>query len=177
MSEMAEDIRDIAGPVEILPTPIWVWAVVALAVIALAAGIFWFFWKRRRSKTKKVAPKQAALQALAAMEPQVNTMVPHDFGVEVSDILRTWVSDAHEIPATRQTSQEFLETVRHRAAFAPETQNRIGSFLAVCDVLKFAPEEGSAAECQTVLEQARAIVNEPDLTPALAENRGKGAGK
>ena len=96
-SELQElpDIFDVAPPVVIPPDPIhWAWWVLlAVVVLALIAGIVWFI-RNRRYETR-VSAKETALAKLGQLQQQAREMDGYQFGVAVSDILRTYLTQAH----------------------------------------------------------------------------------
>ena len=53
--EAEPDIKEIAPPVELPGTPPWVYGVIALGVLALAAAAY-LLWRRRRKSEEEIVP-------------------------------------------------------------------------------------------------------------------------
>ena len=63
-------------------------------------------------------------------------------------------------PPPSGTTAEFLEAVRKSSELTAEGQAALGAMLARCDLAKFARVWPSAEECQALVTQARAFVEE-----------------
>lgn len=153
------EIRDIAPPFAIPLLPLW--AVILLTVLGtlLAAFILWWLLKRIRTKeTPPLPPRDLAMQSLEAMRPQIDTDSPSAFTVEVAGVLRRFVMGQYGIPATRQTSQEFLLTLSKNTSFSPTTQALLKSFLDKYDLIEFAKLQATSEDNRDLWEKARKFV-------------------
>ena len=65
-------------------------------------------------------------------------MSPYQFSIRVSDILRKYVTQQYGLPATRQTSIEFLTALAKASPFSTEEKSLLEDFLNRCDLIKFA---------------------------------------
>ena len=66
-------------------------------------------------------------------------MEPYAFSIEVSDVLRTFIGKAKfRLPATNQTSPEFLAAIARSPLFSAQDRTLLGRFAEKCDMIKFA---------------------------------------
>ncbi len=157
-----EDFADIEGLVPI-GLPVWVWlalAAVLLGLVAVAVGL----WLRRRrtpapaSAEPVRAPREVALERLAALRAREASMAAEPFTVEVSDIVRDYLEAALAIPAREQTSEEFLQALEARPDLPAALRAHMPPFLEQCDRVKFARQDLAGAQRGTLLQAAQAVV-------------------
>jgi hypothetical protein len=155
------EIRDIAPPMDVFPYPPWMVAT-ALAVAALLlALIVWAVvaWIRRRPVPPPPTPAAIALRELEKLRARVSEIEPYGFSVAVSDVLRTFISNAKfKLPATRQTSPEFLAAIGGSALFTEGDRSLLGRFLEKCDMIKFARMDATRDDNAELVESALAFV-------------------
>ena len=162
----AADIHEIAPPVDYSLVPPWVIYVgiaVALAVLGLTAG-----WIRKRAQRPKPirSARERALDALAEVEREMETMTPYQFSIAVSDILRGYVTEQYQLPVTRQTSVEFLSMLAKSSPFSDDEKSLLEDFLGRCDLIKFARYDATMHDSQLLLEEAKQFVKGAKLEPA-----------
>lgn len=150
-------LRDIAGPVDFFPYPVWMVAAAVVALLALVALLVWFFAFRRRPRRVE-SPESRALAALGRLRAQLETTDPYAFSITVSDLLREYVRDAHGLSAPTQTSREFLDTVRARQTFSAAENDALAAFLDRADLIKFARLHATSTDSAALLEQAERLV-------------------
>ena len=63
---------------------------------------------------------------------------PYAFSIQVSDILRQYVSAQYHLHATEQTSPEFLADAAKSPHFTGADKQLLADFLEHCDLIKFA---------------------------------------
>ncbi len=155
------EIRDIAPPVDVFPYPPWMVAT-AIALAGLLLGlIVWLVvsWIRRRPAPPPPTPTTIALRELEKLRARVSEIEPYGFSVAVSDILRTFISNAKfRLPATRQTSPEFLAAIARSALFTEGDRSLLGHFLEKCDMIKFARMAATQEDNSELVESALAFV-------------------
>ena len=155
------DIRDIAPPVDVFPYPPWmVAAAIAVAVVVLAV-IIWFIvrWIRRRPGPPPLSATAIALRELEELRAKTGEIEPYGFSVAVSDVLRTFISNAKfKLPATRQTSPEFLAAISGSPLFSEGDRSLLGHFLEKCDMIKFARIQATSSDNSELVESALAFV-------------------
>ena len=158
---LAQAIHDIAPPLDVFPYPPWM-VVTAIAVgVLLLALIIWVVvnWIRRRSGPPPPTATEIALGELEKLRGRVGEIEPYEFSVAVSNVLRTFISNAKfRLPATRQTSPEFLAAIAGAVLFTEEDRSLLGHFLGKCDMIKFARVQATSADNAELVEKALAFV-------------------
>lgn len=151
--------HDIAGPVDYLPypLPVMIGAAVVLAVIIASSLWLVMAWIRRRNR-RPLTAKEKALAALAAVRPGADQATPYLFSIEVCDVLRGFLGTEHHLPATTQTSYEFLQTARDSGVFDATRLEHLTRFLDKADAVKFARAAASGADNVELLGLAEDLV-------------------
>src|SRR5262249_55470031 len=138
MSLLAEGFHDIAPPVDYSLIPPWLVFVIAFAVLSLVGLLVWWFMHRRKPESPPKSPREIALGELDQIRNQIERMSPYQFSICVSDILRRYVAQQYGLPATRQTSIEFLTAAAKSTGFSADEKSLLEDFLNRCDLIKFA---------------------------------------
>ncbi len=163
---LAQDFHDIAPPVDyFLLKPWMVFCAVAGTLLLIGLTIWLIKWWRRRP-AKILTPRERAIEQLARMEAQIETLPPYQFSIRVSDVLRRYVTEQYQLPVTRQTSVEFLNTLAAASPFSADEQTLLGDFLNRCDLIKFARYDATTADSRLLLEEANRFVKGGALAPA-----------
>jgi hypothetical protein len=97
---------------------------------------------------------------------EITAEAPYQFSIRVSDILRRYVMEQYQLPATRQTSREFLDALSRAASFSEDERTLLTEFLDRCDLIKFARYEATSADSERLLEEATRFVKGGQLEPA-----------
>jgi Domain of unknown function (DUF4381) len=150
-------IQDIVGPIAFFPYPIWMVVAAVLAVLALIGLVVWLLMSRRKP-TRLITPDERAMAELEHLRSQVESSDPYPFSITVSDVLRTYLHDAHGLGATTQTSREFLEAVGKRNFFGTEERTALEGFLEKADLIKFARMHATSGDCAELLDKAVSLV-------------------
>jgi hypothetical protein len=149
-------IHDIRPPLDVFPYPMWMVVTAgAVALVALAlivAGIV----RSARNRPKAAAPtaREVALERLRKAEAGLEGKEPYAFSIEVSDILRQYVSAQYHLHATEQTSPEFLAVAAKSPHFTGADKELLAEFLERCDLIKFAHVDATTEDSRGLLEQA-----------------------
>jgi hypothetical protein len=153
--------HDIAGPVWYLPYPWPVMLVGAVVAVALAGAVAWalYAWLRRRRARPRTA-RQRALAALAAARTRVEQTPPYEFSIEVCEVLRSFLSAEHRLPATTQTSYEFLQTAQGSGVFDAGRLENLTRFLDKADAIKFARAAAGREDNEELAGLAENLVQE-----------------
>ncbi len=152
-----------APPPELSPatgagTPWLPWAGLAVAALALTA-VVWGLRRRRRSSQKALPPEQWAMGELRRLETTGSTnRSSSEYHTALSDVIRRYLTERFDLPATRRTTAEFLETVARTGRLSAEQQALLRDFLERCDLAKFAPVGASPEEGREAAALARALV-------------------
>jgi hypothetical protein len=151
---LAEEFHDIAPPVDYSLIPPWLVFVIAFVVLSLLGLLVWWFAKRRKPELPPKAPREIALEELERIQPEIDRMSPYQFSIRVSDILRRYVTQQYGLPATRQTSIEFLSAAAKAPTFSADDKSLLEDFLSRCDLIKFAKYEATMSDSELLLEEA-----------------------
>jgi hypothetical protein len=162
-----KEMRPATG-IEGEPTSFWsswptllIYGGLGLVAIALGAGLA---IRLARGGTKNVvlSAQQAALRDLKRIEGLQLTEKGEltRYVTELSNVVRRFLENRYQIAATRQTTPEFLETMRTSRALTPDQQTLLREFLEQCDQAKFAGATPSAEQSQTLAKAARRLVEQ-----------------
>ena len=150
----AEEFHDIAPPVDYSLIPPWLVFVIAFVALSLLGLVVWLFAKRRKPPVPPKLPRELALEELEQISREIETMSPYQFSIRVSDILRKYVTQQYGLPATRQTSIEFLTALAEASPFSTEEKSLLEDFLNRCDLIKFARYEATTSDSELLLQEA-----------------------
>lgn len=161
--------HEIAGPVWYLPYPLPVMIAAAVVLLLLLGGGVWAFlaWRRRAARRPPTA-REAALADLQRARAAAQTTTPYAFSIMVCDVLRTFLGREHRLPATTQTSYEFLQTARGSGVFNDDRFGRLTRFLDKADAIKFARAEAGVEDNVELADLAEDLVKggAPDAVAA-----------
>ncbi|CAN5453220.1 hypothetical protein BH20VER3_BH20VER3_15430 [soil metagenome] len=163
---LAQEFHDITGPVDFFILKPWM-IFCAVAALLLLVGLTIWLIKRWRNRPVAVqTPRQRALDLLARIETEIDKLTPYQFSIRVSDILRRYVTEQYQLPVTRQTSVEFLNTLAAASPFSADEQSLLGDFLNRCDLIKFARYDATREDSRLLLDEANRFVKGGALEPA-----------
>ena len=151
---LAEQFHDIAPPVDYSLIPPWLVFVIAFVALSLIGGLVWFFARRRKPVSPPKPPREIALGDLEQIRIEIENMSPYEFSIRVSDILRRYVTQQYGLPATRQTSIEFLTAAAKAPSFSTDEKALLEDFLNRCDLIKFARYDATTSDSELLLEEA-----------------------
>lgn len=161
--------HEIAGPVWYLPFPLPVMIAAGVLLAVLLGLAIWAFvaWRRRVAR-RPLTPLQRALAEIGRARAAAADRPPYEFSIEVCDILRTYLTAEHRLPATTQTSYEFLQTARGSGMFDEDRIGRLTRFLDKADMIKFARADATAADNGELADLAEDLVKggKPDVVAA-----------
>jgi hypothetical protein len=129
------------------------WIVAALAGTVLVVFVVWR-WLRRPGGAAPRAPEAwalAELNRLAALR-LADRGKSERLATLLVGLVRRYLEKKFNVPARRQTTAEFLETLPPRLA---EQRPWLETLLTRCDQIKFAPIEAHAEECARLVEEVR----------------------
>jgi len=157
----APDIRDIKPPMEIVGGWAWLWWVVILAAIAVAAFLLWRRLKQRPLNVVLPPPIPAHLRAKRKLDEALALLAqPKPFVIAVSDTARTYLEERFDFRAPERTTEEFLRELVGTRLLLPDQKESLGNFLASCDLVKFAKYEPGEAELRQLHGSAVRLVEE-----------------
>ena len=164
---LAEEFHDIAPPVDYSLISPWVIFAASFAGLALLGWIAWSIARKRKRPQPPQLPRDRALEALERIAAQIEKTTPYQFSIRVSDILRRYVTEQYALPLTRQTSVEFLNSLRRSPSFSEEEKSLLADFLTRCDLIKFARYDATAEDSRLLLEEATRFVKGGELATAI----------
>ncbi|HZT79452.1 MAG TPA: hypothetical protein VFA26_04500, partial [Gemmataceae bacterium] len=176
-----KEIRPITPPEEVPPARSWpgwlIWAGVALAGLGLLAG-GWELRRRLAGGAASPPPEKWAARELdrVAALPLNNEDEVARFHTELSDVVRRYLELRFQLRAPRQTTAEFLESMRDAPQLTGEQQALLRDLLERCDLAKFARAAAPPEECQAAAAMARTFVQQTaaPAKPATSARQGKG---
>ena len=163
---LAQELHDISPPVEYSLIPPWVVFVGSFIALTVLGLIAWLVWRWLRKPTPEQTPRARAIELLQSVRSEIRQLTPYEFSIRVSDILRHYVMQQYQLPVTRQTSVEFLESLTNTSQFSEADKSLLGDFLTRCDLIKFARYDATEADSELLLEEATRFVQGGQLEPA-----------
>lgn len=137
-------LHDIIGPFSFFAyTPTQV--VLALLLLFLVLGMLFWGLKKLRQKPQ-LSLAEACLQKLLAIKENLMEGNDHDFGILVSGLLRDYLGALFGLAAPRQTTEEFIASLRGHGQFTQDEQQSLEMFLVRSDFLKFADGKASQSD-------------------------------
>jgi hypothetical protein len=135
---IADDIRDIRGPLHIPDPLVWLYLAVGGCLFLVAAAAAWRWLRRRKVLRAKLAFEIAFEQlerAKALMKPETGD----EFSVAVSNAIRTYIESRFDLWVTRHTTEEFMTRIAAEpSGDLGEYADLLHHFLEHCDLAKFA---------------------------------------
>jgi hypothetical protein len=161
-------------PVFTFGLPWWVWALLALLVIAIISLIVWL-WRRRRMKPAVGEDPFATAEREFNRIEAIGLLDAGERARHVSlmtEVLRDYLTAVVVGASNAQTSSELTSAMR-RAGVG--TSARVGSLLSEVDLVKFARRPVSADRGDALGKEARAIAGAINSAAKQAEKMAKAA--
>lgn len=153
-----EEIEDIRPPMTSDP----VWMIVAiLAGLLLAVLLAYLLWPN--PKPAVIPPPEPTAWARARLDDlhgRLPKLSAYGTSIEVSDILREYVTRRYGLRATQQTTPEFLTSILPHPGFTPPVRDLLADFLGACDQIKYARVDPGVEASEHLLQQARAFIDQ-----------------
>ena len=131
-------------------------ALVATVSIGLSYVVSRYVTYQRRPKPP-VPPANEALEALNRLEEN-HLPLRHEFDtyyVQLTSIIRRYIERQATIPASTQTTQEFLAAAAQDPHFNTEARQILDDLLTYADQVKFAQKPSTEADCELAFAYAR----------------------
>ena len=162
--ELIDDLRLLEPP-----TPWWVQAWMAAAIVA-GVLLAWWLWRRwrwgRRGEITPQLAEKAMLDALGALERLfglVDREESRPYAMESSAIVRRFIEERFGVRAPSRSTEEFLAEAQHSPLLASAAKTMLGEYLSVCDLLKFAKTVANRDELMHLHEAAVRFVKATDV--------------
>ena len=178
----AMEPRDIM-PLERIPYTFWEifrWILLALAIGAVAFGIWWFITHRKTvgqifGITEPVdnrTPEERALQTLDELRRKQlwQSGKCKEYHTELTDAVRQFIEEATDIRATEMTSDETIDAINGQW---PTVGNHLKDIFTTADLVKFAKSEPLPHEHERAMSEAVEFVKQLwQLVKPAAEEAG-----
>jgi Domain of unknown function (DUF4381) len=167
-----EDIRDIRGPKFVHPA--WLYPALLSAGVLLAFSAYGVWrWRRRAQTPRTLLPFEVALRRLEEIRPLMFSASAREFGIAVSDVVRSYIEQSFNVTATQRTTEEFLQDLL-KTSNASLGRHRLllSEFLHHCDLVKFAGVSPASQILEALRESACEFVRETaasDAEPAAGK--------
>ncbi|MBU4263325.1 MAG: BatD family protein [Proteobacteria bacterium] len=159
-NEKDPQIIDIYSPLA-LPLPTLYYLLAGGAVVLLLALLF-YFRRRRRRLQPPPPPVPLHVAALTEIDRLLQEQgAGNDFAlfyVRLTLILRHYIEARFGLKAPEQTTEEFLESLRHSPVFSKEQKELLRDFLGRCDLIKFARIIPDRQEVDASIELCRDFI-------------------
>lgn len=161
-------IRDIKAPMQAPITLAELWPYfTGVAIAGILAGFIWYYlWRRRMKKPifpvirkAQLPPWKTALNTLDEIEAVKLWQSGRikEYYTAITDVLRTYLEDQHQIPAMEMISSEIADAVDKQERLKP-FREKLWMVLQLADLVKFAKEMPLPAENQQSLSNIREFV-------------------
>jgi hypothetical protein len=153
----------------------WWLILIALIVVVLIIA----FAVRLAKRTIMAPPPPAkpwvvAEKAMCRLAEQIEQgLEAETFFVALTDIIRVYVEKAYKMPASEQTTPEFLQTInRQDSRLSTDHRLLLVDFLTAADMVKFARADANQEQITDALKHARQFVVETseDVMKRIAES-------
>jgi hypothetical protein len=161
------------------PWPLWVWGALLLSALALAGGLV-YAWRRWGEEDASASdadddpptPYRDAMERLQGLDRRNPTgqAARKAFYVDLTDTLRVYLARRLGVRALEQTTAEMLAALRRRPEVQEGVLRRLQAVLEQADLVKFADAEPSPERSQSVLEEARGVIDALESAQRRAES-------
>ncbi|MFZ5807418.1 MAG: DUF4381 family protein [Verrucomicrobiota bacterium] len=127
-----EDLEFLIPPMEWT----WLWWVAGAALLC-SIGIAWYFFKM--SQKPRVGMEEKYLKILSQLRLEKSDS--YTLMTKVSQVLRVYIEEKFRIAATKQTTREFLNTLRKENKIRESHRALLDEFLNEADLIKFARKQ------------------------------------
>jgi len=180
-------IKAIKGPLRVPITFLEVlpYILLVFAIIILVLSLVWYLRKRKKNEPlirirqkAKLQPHEKALQDLEKLRIKELWQQGHvkEYYSELTDILRTYIEEAFDIPALESTTFEIIEEMNRRNKLSKPLIEKLDQMLQTADMVKFAKGIPQNQENERVLEAGIEVVREtivPAVTKTVTEEMNR----
>jgi hypothetical protein len=155
-----EDIRDIRGPKAVPGSWLLPALLGGILLLAVAAIVVWRL-RRRARQAPALSLGEQTLRRLEAIRPLMLPATARAFGIEASEIVRTYIEKRFDVVATQRTTEEFLQGLLQTSSDSLTSHRPLlADFLQQCDFVKFAGVSLTSQDMEALFQSARAFVLE-----------------
>ncbi len=173
LSETETALQPPGAPMS-FPNPLWTWIALIVGAVFGLAILVWF-WRRSRKETgrgrPRLAPYPEATSRLGALTIPGDESAIKPFYVELSDLLRTYVSRTLDVSALELTTRELTNALSFDARVPETALKDIRGTLRVADLVKFADLRPDDEAHKTAIGKANEAVEliEAVVHPPVAD--------
>lgn len=154
----------------------WRLPAAVIALIIVLALLVWLHFRRRQLTERILPPWELALEKLHSLRDYLHSRdadLSGGFGM-LTDIVRNYLEQRFELPATRQTTGEFLQSMERSDSPLPAGQQySLREFMLAADLVKFAKAAPDVQLLNQALDKAEQLVDATRPAPE-AENPANG---
>ncbi|RJP76870.1 MAG: DUF4381 family protein [Desulfobacteraceae bacterium] len=163
--------HDIKPPMDIPGIlPYWIWIIIGGILLALV--IFAVFLRKKKTGSMNREEVRLSAHEIAFRELE-NLAVPIQmdraeiklFYQKISDILRRYIENRFGVNAPEQTTEEFLAGMDSQNVIATVHKPLLRSFLAQCDLVKFAEHNPGKEDIDESFDRCRYFIDQTKTEP------------
>ena len=131
---------------------------------------------RRANRFRQEEPApwiRRRINALRAQNQGTPEQIARFYG-ELADLLRYFIERRFAVPAPTRTTREFLDDLQKSSALEPNQRELLERFLARCDLVKFAREAATFADCEAAIELVLGFVDGSRGRERASQKSGRG---
>lgn len=115
----------------------------------------------KEQQRKALSAKDSAIKSLKFLKKQdlIEKDEQENFYIQLTETVRKFIEERFLLPATKQSTQEFLYDMSSHPDFDTETQAMLSDFLISADRVKFAEHHPSLEECEKARQMATQFIS------------------
>lgn len=176
----AQGLRDLA-PLVAFPQPVWPWVLLLLVGLTAAGGAAYWWWLRQQpdeamppppEPDPTVPPYEHAMTRLDALHNQDldDPSAVKRYFVELSTILRMYLSRRLDVRAMEHTTPEVVDALRTRSDLSDAVIERIRGLLDQADQVKFADVRPAPTVSRKTHTAVRSVIGSVEATQRPPED-------
>ncbi|MGB1041076.1 MAG: hypothetical protein ACPGVD_09395, partial [Flavobacteriales bacterium] len=139
---------------------------VFLILLLLIIGLIWVVFFRKKKKKQEPEVVKEVIPAHILAERKLDELEgkqlwqngnQKEYNVQLTEIIQEYISDRYNVPTKEKTSSEILHSIRF-VEINELNKNNLRQLLMLSDLVKFAKEEPTPEENNTLLSNARQFV-------------------
>lgn len=162
------DLVDIHGRLNITDWRFWLLVATAFLALGLAGWLLSKWRMREFSEDLSVQvtdPWQEFADAIRAIREQMENLDARELTYAVNSALRTLLEAVLRMPATEQTTEEFIQSLQSQKLMTEATKTALIDYLQQCDAIKYAgvslAEDGKDSMIQSAEQFAVVLKAKP----------------
>jgi hypothetical protein len=156
-------IADAIEPLKIISNKKMYIIIAVLALLIIAAVILFVIRRYKKEKTIILPSWAIALNDLHSLRSNIKSgNITLNLGfISLTDIVRGYLEKRFKLPASKQTTEEFLEGINQKSGLLPKVQRPfLKEFMQAAELVKFAKLPPDENTLNQALGKAETLVNE-----------------